>query len=70
MNETKVKCEGCGRTTPRHKTAPVFKRVFGESRKIYFCVSCAKHRGIGIQESKRRIKQGGWRKARPVRPSP
>ncbi len=67
MRETKVRCESCGRTVPRYKAAPVFKRVFGESRKFYYCIACAKHRGIGVHEAKRRIKQGFRPKRGPVR---
>ncbi|MBR9680541.1 MAG: hypothetical protein GOU98_01800 [Candidatus Altiarchaeota archaeon] len=58
MRERNIKCESCGRNTPRSKAAPVFKRVFGEHRKMYYCIACAKHRGIGVHESKRRIKEG------------
>lgn len=58
MRETKIKCDSCGRTMPRYKSAPVFKRQFGEPRKVYLCIACAKHRGIGVHEAKRRVKQG------------
>jgi ribosomal protein S26 len=56
---TLVVCESCGRKTPRNKAVAYEKalsigtgmnttkdvRLF-EKRKIYYCVSCAKHRGI------------------------
>ena len=67
MRETQVKCEGCGRTVPRHRVAPIFKRVFGEQRKFYYCIGCAKHRGVGFHEAKRRVKYGFKGSRGPVR---
>ncbi|MGC8586363.1 MAG: hypothetical protein ACP5K5_02350 [Candidatus Micrarchaeia archaeon] len=71
--ESLVRCESCGRMVPRNK-AVVFEKVitfntetktandvrFFEKRKVYYCISCAKHRGIfeklkrqAIEHSKR-----------------
>ena len=36
-------------------------------RKTYFCISCAKHRGIGFHEAKRRVKFGFKGQNKPVR---
>lgn len=57
--EPLVTCESCGRKSPRNK-AVVFEKAisFGtepgmgnsvryfSKRKVYYCISCAKHRGI------------------------
>ncbi|BCS91381.1 MAG: hypothetical protein ARM1_0838 [Candidatus Micrarchaeota archaeon] len=56
--ETIVICDACGRKIPRNKAVAVEKpinlgvsgdlgnvRLF-EKRKVYYCISCAKHRGI------------------------
>ncbi len=57
--ETAVTCDSCGRKVPRNK-AVVFEKAisfstelhnvndvrFFERRKVYYCISCAKHRGI------------------------
>jgi ribosomal protein S26 len=58
MKERQIKCDSCGRTMPRYKSAPIFKKQFGEMRKVYLCIACAKHRGIKVHEAKRRVKQG------------
>ncbi len=58
MRESRVKCDSCGRTAPRYKSAPVVRRVFGELRKVYYCISCAKHRGIKLQEAKEKVRRG------------
>jgi ribosomal protein S26 len=71
--DTSVRCESCGRTVP-HSKAVVYERSisfntetrtpqdvrFFERRKTYYCISCAKHRGIfeklkrqAIERSKR-----------------
>jgi ribosomal protein S26 len=57
--ETIVICESCGRKIPRNKAVSFSKSVsfntelrsandvrFFERMKVYYCVSCAKHRGI------------------------
>lgn len=57
--EISVTCDSCGRKVPRNK-AVVFERPitfstdlhtgsdirFREMRKQYYCISCAKHKGI------------------------
>lgn len=57
--ETIVICEQCGRKVPRNKAVSYQKGVsfntelrnandvrFFERMKIYYCISCAKHKGI------------------------
>jgi ribosomal protein S26 len=57
--ETIVVCDQCGRKVPRNKGIAFEKAIsfntgmnttkdvrFFERRKIYYCISCAKHRGI------------------------
>jgi ribosomal protein S26 len=57
--ETLVTCESCGRKVPRNKAVSFEKSVhfgtelrnandvrFSERMKVYYCISCAKHRGI------------------------
>ena len=57
--ESLVICESCGRKVPRSKAVSIEKSIsfstdtktandvrFFEKRKIYYCISCAKHRGI------------------------
>ena len=68
MRDSRIVCDSCGRTTPRSKAAPVNKRVFGTMRKVYFCISCAKHRGIGVHDAKNRVKRGFQRRRRSPRP--
>lgn len=73
--ETAVVCESCGRKVPRNKGIAFEKAIsfntamkttndvrFFERRKTYYCISCAKHRGIfeklkrqAIERSKRSI---------------
>ncbi len=57
--DTSVTCESCGRKVP-HSKAIVYEKAisfstetrttqdvrFFERRKTYYCISCAKHRGI------------------------
>jgi ribosomal protein S26 len=64
--ETLVICDSCGRKVPRNKAVSFDKsvsfntelktgndvRYFGK-RKVYYCISCAKHRKIF--EKKKRI---------------
>ncbi|MGD0510316.1 MAG: hypothetical protein ABSA33_00600 [Candidatus Micrarchaeaceae archaeon] len=73
--DTSVSCESCGRKVPRTK-AIIYERGitfstetrttqdvrFFERRKTYYCISCAKHRGIfeklkrqAIERSKREM---------------
>ncbi len=57
--ETTVKCDNCGRIVPKNKAVAVEKPIvfstdmrtgndikFFEKRKVYYCISCAKHLGI------------------------
>lgn len=57
--ETSVTCDSCGRKVPRNKGVSFEKVIsfstdthtpadvrFFERRKVYYCISCAKHRGI------------------------
>ncbi|MGC8479417.1 MAG: hypothetical protein ACP5M9_01990 [Candidatus Micrarchaeia archaeon] len=57
--EPLVTCDSCGRKMPRNKGV-IFEKViryvgdpstqmtakFMSTRKLYYCISCAKHRGI------------------------
>ena len=58
-SETSVTCDSCGRKVPRNKGVAFEKAIsfstelhtgndvrFREFRKVYYCISCAKHRGI------------------------
>lgn len=52
------RCAQCGRTVPRDKAVEDVKRVnyttdlkednvtFTDFRNVYYCISCAKHRGV------------------------
>jgi ribosomal protein S26 len=57
--ETSVTCDNCGRKVPRNKAVSFQKSVnlstdlhnsndirFFERKKVYYCISCAKHKGI------------------------
>jgi ribosomal protein S26 len=57
--ETQVICESCGRKVPRNKAVSLEKSIsfstdmktandvrFFERRKVYYCISCGKHRHI------------------------
>jgi ribosomal protein S26 len=57
--EVAVTCDSCGRKVPRNKAVAYEKGIsfstdlhnvndvrFFEKRKVYYCISCAKHRGI------------------------
>lgn len=58
--EPLVTCDNCGRSMPRNKAVAYEKTIrfgtdpnmggnnvrFMSKRKIYYCISCAKHRGI------------------------
>lgn len=62
-------CESCGRKSPRNK-AIVFEKAisfgtepgFGTNvryfskRKVYYCISCAKHRGIFQKKKEQAIR--------------
>jgi len=64
--EPLVTCDNCGRKIPRSKAVSFEKRInfstdmrtsndvrFSETRKVYYCISCAKH--LGIFEKKKQI---------------
>jgi ribosomal protein S26 len=66
--ETTVICESCGRKIPRNKSVSFEKSVsfntelrsandvrFFERMKVYYCVSCAKHRGIFEKKKRQAI---------------
>lgn len=57
--ETLVSCDSCGRKVPRNKAVSFEKSIsfstdthtandirFFERMKVWYCISCAKHRGI------------------------
>ena len=57
--EVSVTCDSCGRKVPRNKAVAYERPItfstdlhtgndvrFREMRKQYYCISCAKHRGI------------------------
>ena len=57
--EVAVTCDSCGRKVPRNKAVAYERAVsfstdlhtendvrFFERKKVYYCISCAKHRGI------------------------
>ncbi len=61
-----VTCVSCGRTVPRSKAVQYVKRVrystelknkddvsYTDTVKVYYCISCAKHRGIFEKKKKR-----------------
>ena len=61
-----VTCSSCGRSTPRSKGVQDNRRVsystelrtnddvkYSEMRKVYYCISCAKHRKIFEKKKKR-----------------
>ncbi len=66
--ETTVVCASCGRKIPRNKSVSDEKAVrfgtdmktaqdvrFFERLKIYYCISCAKHRGIFEKKKRQAI---------------
>ncbi len=68
MKETRVKCDACGRIVPRHKAVPIYKNVFGTWRKVYLCISCAKHRRIPIQQTRQKnLRQDPRKRFRPFK---
>lgn len=68
--ETSVTCVSCGRTVPRDKAISDEKPVrfstdmktaqdvrFFERLKVYYCISCAKHRGIFEKKKRQAIER-------------
>lgn len=64
--DSSVVCASCGRSVPRNKAVEDIKRItystelkskddvtYSESRKLYYCISCGKHRGIFEKKKKR-----------------
>lgn len=64
--DTSVTCSACGRTVPRSKAVQDNRRVrystelrtgnditYMDTRKVYYCISCAKHRKIFEKKKKR-----------------
>lgn len=69
-NETSVICDSCGRKVPRNKGVAYERAIsfntgqqtvtdvrFFERRKQWFCISCAKHRGIFEKKKRHAIEQ-------------
>ncbi len=52
---SRTKCSSCGRVMPRTKLVPSYRKVFGDVRKQYLCIVCAKRRGIPVQKSRQKI---------------
>jgi len=70
--ETIVTCESCGRKIPRNKAIVDEKKIsfntetrtasdvrFFETRKVYYCISCAKHRGIFEKKKREAMRDKG-----------
>ncbi len=68
--ETSVVCEQCGRKVPRNKGVAFERSIsfntgqqsvtdvrFFERRKQWFCISCAKHRGIFEKKKRQAIEK-------------
>jgi ribosomal protein S26 len=68
--DTLVICESCGRKVPRNKAVIFEKSIsfstdlktandvrFFERRKVYYCISCAKHRGIFEKKKRQAIEK-------------
>jgi len=64
--ETTVTCDNCGRIVPKNKAVAFEKKVafstdlhtngdvrLFETKKVYYCISCAKH--LGIFEKKKQM---------------
>lgn len=72
--ETAVTCDSCGRKVPRNKACDFDKAItfstdthtandvrFFERRRVYYCISCAKHRGI-FQKKREQAERAAARK--------
>ncbi|MBR9679536.1 MAG: hypothetical protein GOU99_00635 [Candidatus Altiarchaeota archaeon] len=66
-NITKIRCDNCGASVARNKAVPQFKFRFGERRKFYLCISCAKHRKIPVLKARQEAKMGGPKRRGPRR---
>lgn len=73
-SESHVTCDSCGRDVPRSKGVAYEKMVrygtdpnsqqnvrFMTRRKVYYCISCAKHRGI-FEKKKREAERAAEKK--------
>ncbi|MDE1804753.1 MAG: hypothetical protein KGH59_03145 [Candidatus Micrarchaeota archaeon] len=72
-SDTLVTCDQCGRRVPRTKAVDFQKRFsYGTelhnendvrsmlfSRKVYYCISCAKHRGIFEKKKEQAARSAG-----------
>jgi len=69
-SDTLVVCESCGRKVPRNKAIIDEKAIrfstelktandvrFFERRKVQYCISCAKHRGIFEKKKRQAIER-------------
>ncbi len=68
-NEPTVTCDACGRKVPRSKAVEVIKGQHFDlgdqkdvvidltARKVYYCISCAKHRKIFEKLKRRRRRE-------------
>jgi ribosomal protein S26 len=72
--ETSVTCDSCGRKVPRNKAVDFDKAIsystdlhnsndvrFFERRRVYYCISCAKHRGIFERKKEMAARQAAKR---------
>ncbi|MHB1830493.1 MAG: hypothetical protein ACYCO0_03810 [Candidatus Micrarchaeaceae archaeon] len=67
--ETLLRCDNCGRNVPRNKAVMDEKVMrYGTDannkeillttrRKVYYCISCAKHKGIFIKKAEQAARQ-------------
>ncbi len=66
--ESLVRCDNCGRTVPNNKAVVDEKIIrygtdmnnkdikFMTRRKVYYCISCAKHKGIFERKKEQAIR--------------
>ncbi|MDE1851777.1 MAG: hypothetical protein KGH69_03765 [Candidatus Micrarchaeota archaeon] len=71
--EPPVTCSSCGRTVPRNKAVVDEKAIrfsteqkeaevsYFSTRKVYYCISCAKHRGIFQKKAERAARMAARR---------
>ncbi len=82
-SETQVVCDQCGRKVPRNKGVQFEKAIsfntgmqntndvrFFERRKIWYCISCAKHRGIFEKKKAQAIRDANRPAFNPQGPKP
>ncbi len=74
--ETTVYCDNCGRSIPRNKAVAYEKGIsistdlhtendvrFFERKKVYYCISCGKHKGI-FEKKKEQAQRASQRESR------